>query len=193
MPSIQKIPSLVCVQEVLNPEFWISFLLPFAALLLPLWQFIKNQTRVSKENGGERLVLGLASLKCMQTYLFLLWYSPYYVLCIFKCVKHHACLAGPWDSRWKRDRLCFLSHGDFALVFLYHFVGLSRKLVKTLLCFTSLFTFYVPKEQNAHFHPAQGNARKRKCAKPQCKKQCILHCRAFSQQTGRLHAHIGNC
>lgn len=53
-------------------------------------------------------------LKCMQTYLFPLWYNSYYVLCIFKCVKHHACLAGPWDSKRKRDRLCFLSHGDFA-------------------------------------------------------------------------------
>lgn len=131
-------------------------------------------------------MLGLASLKCTQTYLFPLWYSPYYVLCIFKCVKHHACLAGPWDSRWKRDRLCFLSHGDFALVFLYHFVGLLRK-------FYQFIHILCAQRAKCTFPPAQGNARERKCAKPQCKKQCLLHCRAFSQQTGRLHAHIGNC
>ena len=51
----------------------------------------------------------------MQTYFFPLWYSSCSVLCTFKCAKHHLCLAGPWDSRWKRGRLCFLSHGDFAL------------------------------------------------------------------------------
>lgn len=114
------------------------------------------------------------------------------MLCIFKCVKHHACLAGPWDSRWKRDRLCFLSHGDFAFGLPLPLCWLvDRVSKKPYRVFP--FTFSVHKEQNTHFPPAQGNARKRKCTKPQCKKQRLLHCRAFSQQTGRLHTHIGNC
>lgn len=53
------------------------------------------------------------------------------------------------------------------LVALYHYIGLQRGLVNNPILFPSFFTFSVHKEQNAHFPPAQGNARKGKCTKPQ--------------------------
>jgi len=54
-----------------------------------------------EEKGGERVVLVLSSLpalpsmKRVQPYLLPLQYSCYNVLCAFKCVEHHVCLAGP--------------------------------------------------------------------------------------------------
>lgn len=130
----------------------------------------------------------------MQTYLFPLWYSSYYVLCIFKCVKHHVCLAGLWDSNRRETGFVFSLTEILILVFLYHYVGLLRELVKkNYHIFPVSLHFLCTKRKMHIFAPAQGNARKRKHAKPQCKKQCLLCYRAFSQQTGRLHAHIGNC
>lgn len=128
----------------------------------------------------------------MQTYLFPLWYGSYYVLCIFKCVKHHACLAGSWDSNGRETGFVFSLTEILLLVFLYHYVGLLRELVENPTMFSHfLYIFCAQKAKCTFFSPAQGNARKRKCAKPQCKKQCLLCCRAFSQQTGRQHAHVG--
>lgn len=52
----------------------------------------------------------------MRSHLLSPRYSCYNVPCAFKCAKHHVCLAGPSAPRWGRDRLCFLSYGDFAFV-----------------------------------------------------------------------------
>lgn len=73
------------------------------------------------------------------------------------------------------------------------FCWLVEKVSKNPVMFYQFIHILCAQRAKCTFPPAQGNARERKCAKPQCKKQCLLHCRAFSQQTGRLHAHIGNC
>lgn len=73
------------------------------------------------------------------------------------------------------------------------FCWLVEKVSKNPVMFYQFIHILCAQRAKCTFPPAQGNARERKYAKPQCKKQCLLHCRAFSQQTGRLHAHIGNC
>lgn len=95
--------------------------------------------------------------------------------------------------KWKRDRLCFLSHRDFAFGLSLPLCWLVERVSKKPYHVFPFSLHFLCTKSKMHifFSPAQGNARKRKCAKPQCKKQCLLCCRAFSQQTGRQHAHIG--
>lgn len=107
----------------------------------------------------------LPSLKCMQTYLFPLWYSSCYVLCTFKCAKHPVCLAGPWDSRWKRDRLCFLSHGDFAFGLPLPLRWLAERVSKQPSPVSQFLYIFCTQRAKCTFSPCTGKCQERKMYK----------------------------
>lgn len=151
-----------------------------------------------EEKGGERVVLVLSSLpalpsmKRVQPYLLPLQYSCYNVLCAFKCVEHHVCLAGPWEFKMGEAGFVF-SLMEILHLFSPRYVGLQSGLVNTPILFASFFIFSVHREQNAHFPSARENEREGRhtesvgeavspAAKSSCSKQAA---RALSFATAK--------
>lgn len=137
----------------------------------------------------------LPSLKCMQMYLFALWYSSYYVLCTFKCAKHHVCLAGPWDSRWKRDRLCFLSRGDFAFGLPLPLHWLAERVSKQPRPVSQFPYIFCTQRTKCTFSPCMGKCQERHMYKTSVREaaspplQSLL---AADRQAERSHLKLQN-
>lgn len=157
-------------------RFWIPVLESVAYFLFatpPTVAVVHNiQICISRKNKGERVVLViffllpvLPPLKCLQTIFFPLWQSSYYVLCTFKCAKHHVCLAGPWDSRQKRDRLCFLSHGDVAFGRALPLDWLAERVSKQPHPVSQFLYIFCTQRAKRTFSPCTGKCQERKMYK----------------------------
>lgn len=116
----------------------------------------------------------LPSKNCMHSHLLSPWYSCHNVPCAFKCAKHHVCLAGPSDSRWGRDRLCFLSYGDFAFVPPSPLPWLAERVSKQCHPACRCLYIFCTQEAKCTFSLCTGEREGRKTYKALSGKQCLL-------------------
>lgn len=154
-------------------QFCNQLLISFLQHLLLLWWFITYRSAYRGKIREKGLCLWffffllpvLPPLKCLQTIFFPLRQSSYYVLCTFKCAKHHVCLAGPWDSRQKRDRLCFLSHGDVAFGRTLPLDWLAERVSKQPHPVSQFLYIFCTQRAKRTFSPCTGKCQERKMYK----------------------------
>lgn len=141
-------------------------------LLLPLQWFITYRFAYGKKIMEKGLCLWFFFFASSPTfsempadYFFPLWQSSYYVLCTFKCVKHRVWLAGPWDSRQKRGRLCFLSHGDVAFGCPLPLDWLAERVSKQPHPVSQFLYVFCTQRAKRTFSPCTGKCQERKTYK----------------------------
>lgn len=110
----------------------------------------------------------------MRSHLLSPRYSCYNVPCAFKCAKHHVCLAGPSAPRWGRDRLCFLSYGDFAFVPPSPPRWLAERVGKQSHPVCRCLYIFCTQEARCTFSPCTGKGEGRQMYKAPSGKQCLL-------------------